>query len=131
MWTPVLDGMFSTEIERGNLHDEYAVVLILDSLLLVESQALLVIVLCGICESSLGRFLGRPTGRFGVAVVRAATVRDTSGRSGPGFKLVGDRCHGTTHLKVTLSLFRKPPPNNLSCQWPLRRKNKLRALGAP
>ena len=25
VWTPVLDEMLSTEIERGNLHDEYAV----------------------------------------------------------------------------------------------------------
>ena len=48
VWTPVLDEMLSTEIERGNPHDEYAV-LILDCLLLVESRSLLVIVLCGIC----------------------------------------------------------------------------------
>ena len=33
---------------------------------------------------ALGTFLDGPTGRFGVAVVRAATVRGTSGRSGPG-----------------------------------------------
>ena len=49
VWTPVLDEMLSTEIERGNPHDEYAVVLILDGLLLVESWPLLVIVLCSIC----------------------------------------------------------------------------------
>ena len=49
VWTPVMDEMLSTEIESGNPHDEYAVVLILDGLLLVESRALLVIVLCGIC----------------------------------------------------------------------------------
>ena len=82
VWTPVLDEMLSTEIEKGNPHDKYAVVRILDGLLLVESRALLVIVLCGICGFSLGRFLGRPTGRFGVVVVRAATVRGTGGRSG-------------------------------------------------
>ena len=37
VWTPVLDEMLSTEIERGNPHDEYAVVLILDGLLLDKS----------------------------------------------------------------------------------------------
>ena len=45
----VLDEMLSTDIERGNPHDEYAVVLIFDGLQLVESRALLAIVLCGIC----------------------------------------------------------------------------------
>ena len=49
VWTPVLDEILSTGIEIGNPHDEYAVVLILDGLLLIESRALLVIVLCGIC----------------------------------------------------------------------------------
>ena len=62
------------------------------------------------------------TQRFGVAVVRDATVQGTGGCSGPVgvvdrwaqwtmLKLVGDRCHhrylschGTTHVKVILSI---------------------------
>ena len=61
VWTPVLYEMLSTEIERGNPHNEYTVVLILDGLLLVESRALLVIVLLlhlrGPASPTLGAFL--------------------------------------------------------------------------
>ena len=41
VWTPVLDEMLSTEIERGNPHDEYAVA---------------VMSWIASCWSSLGRF---------------------------------------------------------------------------
>ena len=104
-----------------------------DRLLLVESRALLVIVLCAICESSLGRFLERPTERFGVSGCPCCDgPRYRLGAVDQAFKLVGDRCHGTTHVKVTLSLFRTRPPNNLSGQLiapALERKTFFSGLG--
>ena len=72
--------MLSTGIERGNPHDEYAVVLILDGLLLVESRH------CPL-RDPVGRALGAfLDGLRDASAVRAATVRGTGGRSGPGLK---------------------------------------------
>ena len=121
VWTSVLDEMFSTEIERGNPHDEYAVVLILDGLLLIKSRALLVIVLCGICvilrvEPWALSWTAYGTLRHcGCPCCNGTRYRWAQWTR---LKLVGDRCHGTTHVKVTLSLFKtRRPQKYIQPQW--------------
>ena len=125
VWTPVLDEMLSTEIERSNPHDEYAVVMILDCLQLVESRALLVIVLCGICVILRVQPWAFSWTAYGM-LRRCGCPRCNGPRywwaQWTRLKLVGDRCHGTTPVKVTLSLFRTRPPKiiyPLSVQWRL------------
>ena len=129
VWTPVMDEMLSIEIERGNLHDEYAVVLILDGLLLVESRALLIIVLCGICVILQVQPWALSWTAYGMLRCCGCPCCDDPRyrwAQWTRLKLVGDRCHGTTHVKVTLSLFRtRPPPINLSGQWRLLWRGKF------